>query len=127
MLWPDHCVQNTKGSDIEAGLAERLAKLGDKVTYIHKGTSLDVDAYSAFEGHGLDTESTDLASILKRRGISHAFVLGLATDFCVKATAVDSLGQGIQTTLLADGIRGVAPDTSAAALELLLELGARMI
>ena len=75
----------------------------------------------------MESETSDLASILRGRGISHAFVLGLATDFCVKATAVDSLKNGIPTTLLTAGIRGVAPDTSAAALELLKELGADII
>jgi len=100
-LWPVHCVQNTKGAELAAALnRDRIAKV------FQKGADPGIDSYSGLfdNGHRI---STGLGEWLKARGVAEAFVCGLATDYCVKFTALDAVGFGFKTFLIEDASRGV--------------------
>ena len=101
-IWPVHCVGETWGSEFHPDLI-----VGD--TEVKKGTSGE-DGYSGFTVRDPETgfeSSTGLTSLLRDAGITDVVVLGLATDYCVKETALDAVRRGFSTTLLADGIRAV--------------------
>ncbi len=101
ILWPDHCVQGTAGADLAAALkTDRI----DKV--FRKGTDAGIDSYSGFFDNGR-RKSTGLGEYLKDRGVEEVFICGLATDYCVKATALDAVGLGFRTYLIKDACRGV--------------------
>jgi len=115
--WPAHCVQGTHGAELE----ERIAALPlDRV--VDKATTAAVDAYSAFDGTGL-------ADDLRARGVDHVLVGGLATDYCVRATALDALAAGFAVTVLAGASRGVdvREGDSARALAELRTAGATVV
>ncbi len=94
-IWPRHCVQGTKGAEFVKGL-----NLPDGTIIVSKATEPDKEAYSGFQG-------TDLAEELQRRGINRVFICGVATEYCVKNTALDAVKLGFQTFLLEDAIMGV--------------------
>jgi nicotinamidase/pyrazinamidase len=101
-IWPVHCVAGTWGAGLHPGL-----KIEGEV--IRKGTAGE-DGYSGFTVRDLrsgDEKATELGSRLRDRGIRHVVVLGLATDYCVGATARDATEGGWDTTVLTDGIRAV--------------------
>lgn len=93
-IWPPHCVANTKGADFHPDLK------AENAIHILKGTDKNKEAYSGFQG-------TDLSGKLKEDGIRRIFITGLATDYCVKATALDGLKQGFEVVIISDGIKGV--------------------
>ncbi len=101
VLWPDHCVQGTKGAEFAAALND--AAISEIVT---KGTSRDIDSYSGFFDNN-QRQATGLLDILQRSGITRVHVMGLATDYCVKFTALDALKLGFETNLVLEGCRGV--------------------
>lgn len=101
ILWPDHCVQGSAG----AGFVEGL-EMGTVEKIIQKGTDQRIDSYSGFFDNG-HKKSTGLDLYLKGRGISELFVLGVATDYCVRFSVLDALKCGIRTTLVEDACRGV--------------------
>jgi nicotinamidase/pyrazinamidase len=101
VLWPDHCVQGTKGAEIHAGLQATKAQL-----VIRKGFHDGIDSYSGIVEADRKT-STGLAGYLKARGIREVFVCGLATDFCVAWTALDARAAGFETTLIEDASRAI--------------------
>lgn len=86
---------------------------------IDAGIERDAAGYSAFE-------NARLAELLRERGVDEVTVTGLATDYCVRATALDAVRHGFTVTVLRDAIRGIAEDTSAAALDELASSGARI-
>lgn len=100
-LWPPHCVQETAGAEFVAELeTSRIAR-----TFL-KGTDMEIDSYSGF----FDNEhrrATGLGDYLQERGVTGVTVVGLATDYCVKFTALDAISLGFNTTLIADACRGV--------------------
>ena len=101
-IWPVHCVMGTWGAEFHPDLLVE----GEVV---RKGAS-GHDGYSGFtERHPSTSEElpTPLVDMLRGRGIERVAIAGLATDYCVKETAIDSLGHGFDTTVLADGVRGV--------------------
>jgi nicotinamidase/pyrazinamidase len=101
ILWPVHCVQDTPGAELHPRLdRSRIARV------FHKGADPSVDSYSGFFDNGRRT-STGLGEYLKDQGVTDVYVCGLATDYCVKATALDAASLGFKTHLLKDGCRGV--------------------
>ncbi|MEM6391247.1 MAG: bifunctional nicotinamidase/pyrazinamidase [Planctomycetota bacterium] len=104
VLWPDHCVQDTHG----ASLCEAL-DTGRIDAVVCKGTDPDIDSYSGFFDNGppATRQSTGLADLLRDRGVTAVDVMGLATDYCVRFTALDAVSEGFTTRLLLDGCRGV--------------------
>jgi len=117
-IWPKHCVMNTEGAKFHKDLKFPL----DNKFIISKGTSKDFDAYSGFQG-------TILNDLLKERGIKRIFVGGVATDYCVKNTALGGLNLGYQVFILEDAIKGVDVNKgdSERAINYLLSKGASLI
>lgn len=110
-LWPDHCVQGTRGAALADELPQEALQL-----ILRKGACADADSYSAFrENRGRDGQrrSTGLAALLKARGVERVFVCGLARDFCVAWTALDAAAEGFSVVVLDDLSRAVYPDRSA--------------
>ena len=93
--WPVHCVAGTQGAQLHPALDQTRIDL-----IVDKGQAVDTDGYSGFEG-------TDLEAILRERGITQVTVVGLATDYCVKNTALDALRAGFQVTVDSTAVRGV--------------------
>ncbi len=101
ILWPTHCVQESWG----ASLAESLDVQNiDKIIY--KGSNPNIDSYSGFFDNG-HRNQTGLHDYLQEQGIDEVAIVGLATDYCVKFTALDAASLGYKTTLILDGCRGV--------------------
>ena len=101
LLWPTHCVQYSDGAKFPAKLL--TAKI-DKV--VQKGMNPRIDSYSAFFDND-HQQSTGLTSLLRAKGVIEVHVVGLATDYCVKFTALDAVNEGFKTVLLKDACRGV--------------------
>ncbi|HET6248452.1 MAG TPA: bifunctional nicotinamidase/pyrazinamidase [Tepidisphaeraceae bacterium] len=115
VLWPVHCVQNTHGanfaSDLDTGKIKHIFR---------KGENPKIDSYSGFFDNG-HRRSTGLGEFLKQAGANNVFVCGLATDYCVKFTALDARSTGFRTHLIADACRGVnlkSGDVEAAIAEM---------
>jgi nicotinamidase/pyrazinamidase len=101
VLWPPHCVQGSHGAELHAGL------LRDKITEVFpKGTDRTIDSYSGFFDNAR-RKPTGLAEWLHERWITRLYVMGLATDYCVKATALDARDLGFETWVIEDGCRAV--------------------
>lgn len=115
--WPRHCVVGTDGPRLQEPLTEDLFTV-----VVRKGEH--TAAYSAFEGHTPDR--TLLGDWLRARGVTQVDVCGIATDHCVRATALDAVAQGFPTRLRQDLARGVAPETTAAALTELQDAGVEL-
>lgn len=113
ILWPDHCVQGTRGS--ENILDEKLFQ-----TLVRKGNHREFDSYSGFFDDG--GKDTGLDSILKRDGIQNLIVYGLAFDYCVLASVRDAQQLGYQIVVLEQYCRGVAADSSEQARQHLNQL-----
>jgi len=101
VMWPAHCVQDTRGAELHADLPH--AKLDGVV---RKGTDPAIDSYSGFFDNG-HLKQTELHAWLTERWIKQVYVLGLATDYCVKFTVLDALQLGYDVKLIEDGCRGV--------------------
>ncbi|HVX11087.1 MAG TPA: bifunctional nicotinamidase/pyrazinamidase [Pirellulales bacterium] len=100
-LWPVHCVVNSFGAAFPTGLdTARVAEV------VHKGIDPHVDSYSGFFDND-HVNSTHLADYLKQHHVSTIYLAGLATDYCVKATALDGLSLGFKVALIADACRGI--------------------
>ncbi|MGN8225116.1 bifunctional nicotinamidase/pyrazinamidase [Gracilimonas sp. BCB1] len=118
VLWPDHCVQETKGAEFHPDLKTRPSQL-----IVRKGFRKHIDSYSAFFENDNETV-TGLHGYLKERGIEDVYVVGLATDFCVKWTVLDGLKLGYNVHLVEDAIRGIDIDGSVeAAMQEMKEAG----
>lgn len=101
ILWPIHCVQATPGAAFPAGLStERWAGV------FQKGVDREIDSYSGFFDNGRVKE-TGLGSYLRQRRVDSVYVMGLATDYCVKFTALDAVSLGFRTHITLEGCRGV--------------------
>jgi nicotinamidase/pyrazinamidase len=123
VLWPDHCVQGSPGADFHPALHS-----GGITRVFPKGTDPAIDSYSGFFDNDR-RKATGLGDYLRARGVDELVVLGLATDYCVKATALDAIGLGFQVTLVEDGCRGVelAPGDVARAIQQMREAGVRVV
>jgi nicotinamidase/pyrazinamidase len=100
-LWPDHCVQGTSGAGFHPQLATDRAEL-----VIRKGFRRTIDSYSAFYENDRRTP-TGLAGYLRERSFGRIFLVGLATDFCVRYSAVDARRLGFTTVLIEAGCRAI--------------------
>jgi nicotinamidase/pyrazinamidase len=101
VLWPVHCVQETHGAEFHPQLdTSAVARV------FRKGADATVDSYSGFFDNG-HRRTTGLGEYLKGRGVSDVYVCGLATDYCVKFTALDAADLGFRTHLIEDACRGV--------------------
>jgi nicotinamidase/pyrazinamidase len=117
--WPVHCVHNTKGAEFHPDLeSERIQQV------FLKGTGNKDDGYSAYEATNLD-----LARYLKEKGIDELYVAGLATDYCVRASALDSVKNGFKTYLVTDAIAAVdvKPGDGEAAIEEMKKAGVTLV
>ncbi len=110
--WPRHCVRNTSG-------AEFVVDLPEDAVIISKATEPDKEAYSGFE-------NTKLAEVLRERGIKKIYVCGVATEYCVRATAMDALKLGFEVHLLTDAVKGINPEDEKRAMAELKKSGAVM-
>lgn len=101
VMWPSHCVQNSAGADFHPKLNTQKI---DKI--FTKGANKDVDSYSGFYDND-KISSTGLGEWLKEKGIKEVDIVGLALDYCVKATAEDANKLGFKTTVIKDATRAV--------------------
>ncbi|MBX9459012.1 MAG: bifunctional nicotinamidase/pyrazinamidase [Rhizobium sp.] len=109
-LWPDHCIQGTRGAAFHDGLNWTRAEL-----VIRKGFRRDIDSYSAFFEND-HTTPTGLGGYLRERGITEVTLCGLATDFCVAFSAIDAVRHGLSTTVVLEACRGIDLGGSMAAM-----------
>jgi nicotinamidase/pyrazinamidase len=125
ILWPVHCVQNTYGAELAAGLNPKVISGG---VHISKGTDERVDSYSGFF-ENQRKRATGLDELLRQHGTDDLTVVGLATDYCVKATVLDALELGFRVTVLTEACRAVnlSPDDGANALAAMRTAGARVV
>jgi len=123
ILWPTHCVQDTEGAKFVAGLDRRQ---WDRV--FTKGTDTGIDSYSGFFDNG-HRQATGLGDYLKAKQVTEVYVVGLATDYCVKFTALDAVQLGFKTHLIEDACRGVnlQPGDVAAAVEEMKKAGVEIL
>lgn len=121
--WPVHCVQDTLGAELHPRLQQQHIS-----AVFRKGQDPNIDSYSAFFDNGHRT-STPLDSWLKKQGITHLTVMGLATDYCVKFSVLDALSLGYQAQVIVDGCRGVnlQPEDSQQALLEMQQAGAKLM
>jgi len=122
-LWPAHCVQNTHGAELSTALMlNRVNKV------FRKGTDADIDGYSAFFDNG-HTLATGLHEYLQEKRVKDVYVLGLGTELCVKATALDAVALGFKTFLIEDACRSfnLKPEDAKAAIEELRVAGTTVI
>lgn len=105
ILWPDHCIQGTSGADFHADLDIPHAQ-----AIVRKGHHPDVDSYSGLLEADRVTP-TGLGGMLRERGLTTIYLVGLATDFCVAWTACDARGQGLEVTVIEDACRGIDAPT----------------
>ncbi|MEN6627862.1 MAG: bifunctional nicotinamidase/pyrazinamidase [Candidatus Sumerlaeia bacterium] len=123
ILWPDHCVQDTRGAQLHDGL--NMAGI-DKV--FHKGTDPAIDSYSGLFDNG-HLKSTGLGEYLKEEGVTDLYLCGLTTDYCVKFSALDAAQMGFRVYLIADACRPVnlEPGDEARAIEQMKAAGVTVI
>jgi nicotinamidase/pyrazinamidase len=103
VLWPDHCVQGTRGAQLHPGLRLPHAEL-----IVRKGHHREVDSYSAFLEADRATP-TGLAGYLKERGLLRLHICGLARDYCVAWTAEDARAAGFEVTVIEEACRAINP------------------
>ena len=105
VLWPDHCVQDTLGTEFHKDIDLNIPNL-----YIFKkGINSEVDSYSGFFENDHNT-STGLGEFLKEKEITDVHIVGLAFDYCVCYTAADSFKEGFKTTVLMNGVKSISDD-----------------
>lgn len=101
ILWPDHCIRHTPGAEFAPGL--------DRTSFaavFHKGTDPSIDSYSCFFDNA-HLKSTGLGEWLRQRRIDDICLMGLATDYCVRFSALDAVSLGLHTSIFLPGCRGV--------------------
>ena len=101
VLWPDHCVQGTFGAEFYQGLDQSQVS-----EVVQKGTDPGIDSYSAFFDNAR-LRSTGLGDRLREREVDTVYLLGLATDYCVKFSALDAVSLGFRAKVVPEGCRGI--------------------
>ncbi|MBA3817845.1 MAG: bifunctional nicotinamidase/pyrazinamidase [Deltaproteobacteria bacterium] len=120
VMWPSHCVQGTRGAELHAGIDKR------KISAVfRKGLDPYIDSYSGFYDNG-HRKATGLGDWLAEKKLTRLWVMGLATDYCVKYTVLDARQLGLEVTLVSDGCRPVelAPGDGERAVAEMLAAGA---
>ena len=121
VLWPDHCIQNSYGSDFPEQLdISKLAKV------VYKGSDANIDSYSGFFDNG-HFRSTGLSDYLKSKDVYKIDYVGLATDYCLKYTAIDSVSEGFKTRVLINCIKGIEEKGCELALNDMKSKGVELI
>ena len=123
VLWPAHCVQGSHGAEFHPAFDRtHVARV------FHKGTDPAIDSYSAFYDNGR-RKSTGLADYLREHGVREVTIMGLATDYCVRFTALDGLWLGFDLTVVEDGCRAVelADGDGARAIDEIRAAGATIV
>lgn len=113
--WPAHCIRNTEGAEFHPNL-----RLPSDTIIISKATEPEQEAYSAFQ-------NTDLETKLKEFEVKRAFICGVATEYCVKNTALDAHALGFETFLLLDAIKGLGEESSEKAIKEMMDCGIKVI
>jgi nicotinamidase/pyrazinamidase len=123
ILWPDHCVQDSRGAEFIAGL-----DVAGITHIVRKGLDKMVDSYSGFFDND-HRKATGLGDYLNGQGIDELAIMGLATDYCVKFTALDARRLGFKTSLIKEGVRGVEinPGDCEKALRAMEDAGVKII
>ena len=123
VLWPDHCIQRTKGARFHSNL-----NLGDKYKVFKKGSNPNIDSYSGFFDND-HKSSTGLNNYLRKNKVNDVYITGLATEYCVKYTALDSIKEGFNTYVIKDAVRGVNVNKgdSKTAFDNLRQLGVQLV
>ena len=111
MLWPEHCVQESRGSDFPMTLNFKAI---NKIIY--KGTDSQIDSYSGFHDNG-KIYSTGLSDYLKAKNVTSIDYVGLVTEYCVKFTVFDSIEEGFKSRVILKGIKGINLEESNKALK----------
>ena len=123
VLWPDHCIQNTRGAEFSTELdAEKIQKI------FRKGIDPTVDSYSGFYDND-HRNDTGLGTYLKEQQTDQLYIVGLATDYCVKFTALDAAALGFETSVITDAVRAVNldPNDGNKALQEMKQSGVRLL
>lgn len=124
IMWPRHCVEGTPGAEFHSDL---VVKINDRI--IVKGMNADTDSYSGFgskprgAGELSRAEITPLDGLLYAHGIKRVYIVGLAFDHCVKATAIDAVRLGYEAVVMRDATRAVSAETAATAEAEMLAAG----
>lgn len=122
VLWPDHCVQGSRGAEFHPDLNTEKTEV-----IVRKGFRKQIDSYSTFYEND-QTTHTGLTGYLRERGITDLYTVGLATDFCVKWSVLDGIKEGFNMVLIEDAVRGIDLDGSLkVALDEMNESGATFI
>lgn len=121
VLWPDHCVQGTKGAEFHAGL-----KMNKVAAIFRKGMDEGIDSYSGFYDNG-HLKTTGLAGYLRERKVEKVYVCGLAGDYCVYYTAMDALKEGFNVSLIEDVTRSLSGQDFEKAKEDIRNLGGAIV
>lgn len=123
ILWPDHCIQDSPGADFHRDLDRSLLN-----TVFRKGVDRGLDSYSAFFDND-HRRSTGLGEHLRSIGVESVWLMGLATEYCVKFSALDAVRLGFHTTVIPDGCRGIdlAPGDIDRAWQELRDAGVKLV
>lgn len=123
VLWPDHCVHGSLGAEFHRDFDRRRVK-----QVFRKGTDVAMDSYSGFYDNG-HRKATGMGDYLKSEGVTDVYLAGLATDYCVKFTAIDGIHLGFRVHVIEDGCRGVnlTPGDAERALEELRGAGVQIL
>jgi nicotinamidase/pyrazinamidase len=121
ILWPDHCVQDSKGAEFHPDL--EINKIS---AIFRKGMDPEIDSYSGFYDNGHHI-STGLSGYLKEKGITEIYFCGLAADICVYYTIKDSIKEGFSASLIEDASRPLSNDAFASIKSELRKMGVRII
>lgn len=118
-LWPPHCVQNTEGASLHRDLIVQPQDI-----IVKKGIKVDYDSYSAF---GAKEDRTELEGLLKSRQIRRVYCIGLAFDYCVGNTALDSAALGFDTYVITDACRSICSESERKMVEQLTKAGVKLV
>jgi nicotinamidase/pyrazinamidase len=121
ILWPDHCVQGTRGAEFHPALEMKKAE-----AIFRKGMDREIDSYSGFYDNG-HKKNTGLAGYLRERNASEIYFCGLAADFCVYFSAIDALKEGFSVTFIEDATKPIDKEEYAKKKEEMKRLGVKII